>query len=78
MSNEYISLEAAIEVSGLHPNTLRRLLREGAVRGRKTVLKGQARWHVSTESLRQYLSSGNVFQSQQSERPPRLRPRDES
>lgn len=73
MIDDYISLETAIQVSGLHANTLRRLLRTGVVRGRKTVVDGRPRWRVLTESLRQYVEGGRLFDSERRERPPRLR-----
>ncbi|MGQ0602435.1 MAG: hypothetical protein ACT4QE_12165 [Anaerolineales bacterium] len=73
MIDDYISLETAIQVSGLHANTLRRLLRTGVVRGRKTVVDGRPRWRVLTESLRQYVEGGRFFDSERLERPPRLR-----
>lgn len=73
MIETYISLETATQVSGLHANTLRRLLRTGVVRGRKTVVDGRPHWRVLTESLRQYVDGGRLFDSERRERLPRLR-----
>ena len=50
----YIRLEEAARRSGLHPNTLRRLLREGVIRGYKGAYGGKQRWMVSTYSLKHY------------------------
>jgi len=54
MGTDYITLDEAAEQSGLHPNTLRRLLREGVIRGFKTAHEGKQRWLVSVASLKQY------------------------
>lgn len=54
MGDDYIQLEEAVQQSGLHPNTLRRLLREGVLRGFKTTHEGRHRWLVSAASLKQY------------------------
>lgn len=52
--SSYIILEAAAQSSGLHPNTLRRLLRAGIVEGYKANHEGRSRWLVSLGSLRRY------------------------
>ena len=54
MGNDYVPLEEAAERSGLHPNTLRRLLREGVIRGYKANYGGRQRWLVSVASLKHY------------------------
>jgi len=54
MSADFISIEEAAERSGLHPNTLRRLLREGVIRGYKAAQAGKVRWLVSARSLKDY------------------------
>ena len=54
MARDYIPLDEAAAMSGLHQNTLRRLLREGVIRGFKTAHEGKQRWLVSASSLRQY------------------------
>lgn len=54
MKDEYLTLEAAAQQSGLHTNTLRRLLREGVLRGYKIGHRGKQRWLVSAASLRDY------------------------
>mgnify|MGYP002397819591 CR=1 FL=1 len=52
--SDFITLEEAARRSGLHPNSLKRLLRQGALRGFKTAHAGRRRWLVSVASLRQY------------------------
>ncbi len=54
MRDEHISLEEASERSGLNLNTLKRLLREGAIEGDKFNIDGRRRWLVSARSLRFY------------------------
>ena len=61
MGDDYIPLEEAAQQSGLHPNTLRRLLREGVIRGFKTAYRGKQRWLVSVASLRQYTDPFHGF-----------------
>jgi excisionase family DNA binding protein len=51
---DFITLEEAARRSGLHLNSLKRLLRQGVLRGFKTVHGGRRRWLVSMASLRQY------------------------
>jgi hypothetical protein len=53
-SNTYISITEAAERSGLHPNSLRRLLRQGEISGYKISSEGKVRWRVSLGSLRWY------------------------
>lgn len=50
MGDDFIPLEKAAARSGLHPNTLRRLLRQSEIRG----YKDGWRWMVSASSLRRY------------------------
>jgi Helix-turn-helix domain len=54
MGDDFITIAEAIEISGLHVNTLMRLLRQGVIRGYKTKWNGRRRWMVSVRSLRQY------------------------
>ena len=54
MGDDFVTLDEAAELSGLHRNTLMRLLRQGVLRGYKTVWQGRMRWLVSVRSLRQY------------------------
>lgn len=54
MGDDYIPLDEAAQRSGLHENTLRRLLREGILRGYKTRESGRQRWMVLVASLREY------------------------
>ena len=61
MGEEFIPLDEAAQRSGLHVNTLRRLLREGALRGYKTKEQGRQHWMVSAASLRQYTDPFHGF-----------------
>jgi hypothetical protein len=54
MGDDYIPLEEAAQRSGLHPNTLRRLLREGVIHGYKASYGGKRHWIVSSASLKRY------------------------
>ena len=54
MADDFIPLNDAVIRSGLHPNTLRRLLREGVIRGFKAAHNGKSHWLVSVRSLDQY------------------------
>jgi hypothetical protein len=54
VSSDYISIEEAAHRSGLHSNTLKRLLRTGAIYGYKATVQGRSRWLVSAASLRLY------------------------
>ncbi len=54
MGNDYISLEEAAQRSGLHPNSLRRLLRKGEIQGYKASYGGKRHWLVSVASLKHY------------------------
>ena len=54
MSAGYLVLEDAARQSGLHPNSLRRLLRQGVILGYKAKLDGRQRWLVSAASLKHY------------------------
>ena len=50
----WIELEEASRQSGLHPNTLRRLLRLGVIYGYNASFRGKCRWLVSGLSLKRY------------------------
>jgi len=50
---DWLTTQQAAELSGYHPDHLRRLIRAGEIRGRKW---GQA-WQVSRESLLVYLDA---------------------
>ena len=54
MGDDFVTLDEAVEISGLHRNTLLRLLRQGVIRGHKMVWKDRLRWMVSIRSLRHY------------------------
>ncbi len=61
MRDDDLLLEAAARLSGLHPNTLRRLLRAGVVRGHKVTHRGRRRWVVSAASLKRYTDPFHGF-----------------
>jgi hypothetical protein len=61
MGQDYIPLEEAARMSGLHPNTLKRLLREDVIRGFKGTYRGQHKWLVSVSSLKQYADPMHGF-----------------
>ncbi len=64
MSSDYIPIEAAAERCGLHINSLRRLLRQGAIEGYKSNYEGRRRWLVSVRSLERYVDpeAGFMFE----------------
>ncbi len=61
MPNNYISIVEAARRSGLHSNTIKRLLRSGRLRGYKTSVGGRNCWLVSVFSLRHYTDPLNGF-----------------
>jgi helix-turn-helix protein len=61
VSNDFIPIEEAARRSGLHSNTIKRLLRSGQLRGHKTNLSGRRCWMVSVYSLRHYTDPINGF-----------------
>ncbi len=61
MSDGYMTVEEAAQISGLHPNTLRRLLRQRQIVGYKKTVDGKVRWRVSASSLRQYTDPVSGF-----------------
>ena len=54
MRADYLLLEDAARQSGLHPNSIRRLLRQGVIFGYKANYQGKQRWWVSAASLKHY------------------------
>ena len=61
MGNDYIPIDQAAARSGLHPNTIQRLLRQGKLHGFKDHHSGQMRWLVSVRSLDNYTNPWNGF-----------------
>ncbi len=57
MGDDYLSLEDACEISGFHPNSLKRLLRTGQIAGCKEIVGGKRRWRVSRRSLEHYIDN---------------------
>lgn len=62
--SDYVGVEEGARLSGLHPNTIRRLLRAGELRGRKARWRGRTRWMVSKRSLRDYVETAITFASE--------------
>jgi hypothetical protein len=60
---DYVVVEAAARESGLHPNSIKRLLRQGRLAGYKARLRGKHRWLVSRASLRAYVEHVQTFAS---------------
>lgn len=61
VANDYIPIEEAARRSGLHTNTIQRLLRKGVLRGYKGSYQGRSKWMVSIQSLRHYTDPINGF-----------------
>ena len=61
MGGDYISIQEAARRSGLHPNTIQRLLREGRLSGFKANQDGHFRWWVSVRSVERYTNPWNGF-----------------
>jgi hypothetical protein len=61
VANDYIPIEEAARRSGLHINSIARLLRRGVLRGYKATSGGRNKWMVSVHSLRQYTDPINGF-----------------
>jgi hypothetical protein len=61
VSSDYIPIEEAAQRSGLHSNTIARLLRRGILHGYKANDRGRSRWLVSVQSLRHYTDPINGF-----------------
>ena len=54
MRSEYLTLQQAAKLSGLHVKTLMRLVRAGTLVGYKANVGGARRWYISVESLSDY------------------------
>jgi hypothetical protein len=57
VSDDYVSLEDACDLSGFHPRSLKRLLRTGKISGSKEIVAGKRRWRVSRRSLERYINT---------------------
>jgi excisionase family DNA binding protein len=55
MTDELLTVEQAAERLQMHPDTVRRLLREGQLPGRKF---GPRQWRISAAALRAYIEGG--------------------
>ena len=54
-NDEWLSVNDAAEISGYHPEYIRRLIRNGEVEARKFSIV----WQVRRESLESYIQSAN-------------------
>jgi excisionase family DNA binding protein len=54
VSADYLTLEQAAQLSGLHVKTLARLVRTGKLDGHKANYDGRLRWYISAETLSEY------------------------
>jgi Helix-turn-helix domain len=61
VGNDYLSIEDAAARSGLHPNTIQRLLRQGKLEGFKEHHAGKLRWFVWVRSLDTYTNPWTGF-----------------
>ncbi len=61
MGGDYIAIDEAAARSGLHKNTIQRLLRQGKLQGFKDHHSGRYRWLVSVRSLDSYTNPWNGF-----------------
>jgi Helix-turn-helix domain len=61
VGNDFLTIEEAVARSGLHPNTIQRLLRQGKLEGFKEHHGGQYRWFVSVRSLDKYANPWTGF-----------------
>ena len=55
MSDELLTVEQAAERIQMHPDTVRRLLRDGQLPGRKI---GARQWRISADALKAYVEGG--------------------
>lgn len=76
MGTDYVKLKEAQRISGMHPDTLKRLLRSGEIRGFKATDDGRHRWFVSLRSLNQYREASTAFMSTLPPRRFYLKPRE--
>ena len=56
--DEWLSVSEAAELSGYHPEYIRRLIRDGEIEGRKFSIV----WQVRRESLNSYMENANSQQ----------------
>ena len=55
MEDELLTVEQAAERLKMHPDTVRRLFREGQLPGRKV---GARRWRIGATALREFIEGG--------------------
>jgi len=56
MADELLTVEQAAERLQMHPDTVRRLLRDGQLPGRKI---GARQWRISADALKSYIEGGS-------------------
>ena len=54
---DWLPVEEAAQISGYHPNHIRRLVRAKAIRGQKW---GKVAWMISRQSLLDYMKSSEA------------------
>ena len=57
MSDELLTVEQAAERLQMHPDTVRRLLRDSQLPGRKI---GARQWRISADALKAYVEGGQA------------------
>jgi excisionase family DNA binding protein len=62
---DYVSIAEAAALTGVHPVTLRRLIRQRVLRALRDPVDGRRRWLVSTRSLRDYFHPVTGFALEQ-------------
>jgi excisionase family DNA binding protein len=63
MGKDYIALEEAVVYTGLHPDTLTRMAREGRLEAFKATYEGRRRWLFSRRALRRFLDEAVLFEA---------------
>ena len=61
MAEDFIPLEEAVRLSGYHPNSLKRVVREGKVSGELRLVEGKWRLYLSLRSLQRYTDPEHGF-----------------
>lgn len=56
MPEELLTIEQAAQLLQLHPDTVRRLVREGELPGVKI---GRRQWRIATSALQRYIERGS-------------------
>jgi hypothetical protein len=73
--DDHISFTEAVTRIGIHPNSLRRLLRQESHAGFKSLENGKWRWRVYTRWIEQYLDTYQFGLDRPGPRPRLVTPR---